>query len=109
MFAQLINRLFTGSQPEFSLTFTADDRASIRQLHADLALLKREQDDHAEKTRRSLERYRARLQPRKDGKFGPEDAPDADNGSGLTQGYGGVTAANHREIEAMARERGLLK
>ncbi len=102
MLRQVLDRLLTGSpqgnwRKELALT-----QDHCRQLRHDFTLLARNVEDHQEKTRRSLERYRARAQGRKDGRFGPEDAPDASNG------FSSIPNPTHEQIAAEARRQGMI-
>jgi len=81
----------------------------FRVLRLEVSRLREEFEELTEKTSRKLKRYAAWAQPRKDGKFGPQEPADGSNGSTLIQGYGAVPTPTHAQIEAMARERSLLK
>lgn len=67
------------------------------------AILSREQEDHVEKTKKNLESYRARRQPRKEGKFASEVPAEASMDGGL------IPNPTHQEIEDMARSKGLIR
>lgn len=103
MFRQFLHRLFTGSPQATGPLFTVEDQASIRQLKHDFALLERNVQDHTEKTRRNLERYRARLQPRAEGKFGSEESSQSANG------FSRIPNPTHQQIADEARRQGLIR
>ncbi len=101
MFRQLFSRLLTGSPQAPGRDRLETLERLCRDLRHDFTLMSREVEDHVEKTRRGLERYRARDQARKSGKFGTEDAPGDDNSHAST------VAPTHSEIERLARDKGL--
>lgn len=72
-------------------------------LERELRGISREVQDVWEKTRRRLDRYKAWSQPRKDGKFGAEDAAQSTNGPTSNPYY------THSQIDAEARKKGLIQ
>lgn len=100
-FSQVIHRFSTASGPNANRLLIRELQHDIQVVRKGLAVLSREQQEHAEKTSKNLESYRARKQPRKDGKFAAEDPADAlFNGSSMED-------PTHEQIEAMARAGGL--
>ncbi len=79
--------------------------AKLRQLELDFTLHRRNLDDLEEKHSRRLNSLRAQLQQRKAGKWGPEDGAQSSNGREVG---GTSTPLSHREIEAVAREKGYI-
>jgi len=104
-FPQLFHSPSTGDS-----TAVLKERLDILQadhsaLKLELTLLRRNLDDLEEKHSRRLNSLRAQFQQRKAGKFGPEDAPSDTNGS---PSDASPSHLSHREIEALARQKGLL-
>jgi len=103
MIRQLIDRLSTAfTQPNYRKEIAGLQEA-YRLLRSDLAALDAKSEEHAEKTRLTLERYRARSQPRKDGRFSSEDPAEPTNSRRV------MDQPTHEEIEQMVRSQGSIR
>lgn len=109
LFSQLFHSKPTASPQLPREPFIADLQEQIRINARQITQLSEDLEELKETTSRKLKRYAAWAQPRKDGKFGPQGIVESDNGSPLIHGYGSVPTPTHDQIEAMARERNLLK
>ncbi len=103
IFSQLLNRFSTGQKQIQDSIDTGPLQLQLQALKGDLANLRSEYQADAEKTSKKLESYRARSQPRKDGKFSTEDRPEAPINGGL------VEQPTHDQIEDLARSKGLIR
>ena len=74
-----------------------------RSLRQEFAILGREVQEQAENNERRMKKFRAWVQPRKDGKFGPEDAPDGANVQPV------ILNPTHDQITAQFRLKGLIR
>ena len=108
-FSQLFNRIPTAYPQDLEHQHIVNLQADVRANTRKISQLVEDLDDLAEKTSRKLKRYAAWAQPRKDGKFGSQEPSESDNDSSLIQGYGSVPTPSHEQIQAMARERSLIK
>ncbi len=103
LFSQLVHRFSTASEQDTTSLQMAAFQAELQALRELLASLALEMQEHTEKTRRNLESYRARKQPRKDGKFATEDPAQSTLDGGM------IEPATHDQIEDLARSVGLIK
>ncbi len=103
IFSTAFHRLFSASpKPELRKELAALQEV-YRLLKHDFTLLERNMEDHSEKTRRNLERYRARDQARKDGRFGTEVPAGTDNSDSLAPN------PTHEQITSYGRSKGLIR
>jgi len=101
--SQLINRFSTGSKPDAVSVGMDELQRELQALKEVFAILSLQQEEHAAKTSKNLESYRARSQPRKEGKFAPQEPAQPSRDGGL------IEAPTHDEIEHMARSTGLIR
>ncbi len=102
-FAQLFHRLSTGPVQPPDAEPLARLQVEVSALTAAFAALTQDYDDHTEKISKKLESYRARSQPRKGGRFAPEDGAESPkDGSSIVD-------PTHEDIERLARSRGIIR
>jgi len=103
LFSQLFHRFTTEEKQLRDRIDTGPFQHELQALKRDLAALRLEYVAEKEKTSKKLESYRARSQPRKDGKFSTQEpaqsSPDGDV----------MDPPTHDDIENMARRQGLIR
>ncbi len=103
LFSQVIHRLSTALNRTTDRGEIVDLQADFRALKEVIALLRLDQQEHAAKTSKNLESYRARSQPRKHGKFATQEPAQSslDGGS--------IETPTHDQIESLARSSGIIR